>query len=288
MQFGIMFANTGRGASPEGAAALLAAAEEGGIDTVWVVEHVVVPSGYQSAYPYDASGKMAGGAEAFDLPDPLIWLAWAAARTTTIELGTGILIATQRNPVVTAKAVASLDHMSGGRMRLGVGVGWLEEEFRALGVPFEGRGRRLDEYIEAMRALWTGEAASFHGEFVNFDDCYCLPRPANGTVPIVIGGHTEVAARRAGRLGDAFYPGRAGLSELARLVELMRRTADEHGRDPDAIKIYASAAESRDDDLDARIAALAELGVAQAIIPAYGPDKLPAIGQNLRARFGSS
>ena len=286
MQFGIMFANTGRGSTPEGAAALLAAAEEGGIATAWAVEHVVVPAGYESTYPYDSSGRMAGGLEAFDLPDPLIWLAWAAAKTTTLQLGTGILIATQRNPLITAKAVATLDHMSGGRLLLGVGVGWLEEEFRALGASFTDRGRRLDEYIAAMRALWTGDKASFHGQFVDFDECYCLPRPANGSVPIVIGGHSEAAARRAGRLGDAFYPGRAALDELGHLIDVMRRSADEADRDAATIAIYAHAAESREDDLDARIAALAALGVTQAIIPSYGPDKLPAIGQNLAARFG--
>ena len=121
MQFGIMFANTGYGSSPEGAKAVLQAAEAGGITTAWTVEHVVVPAGYESQYPYDASGKMAGGREDFDLPDPLVWLAYAAAHTTTLRLATGILIVPQRNPVITAKEVATLDHLSGGRFELGVG-----------------------------------------------------------------------------------------------------------------------------------------------------------------------
>ena len=104
MKFGIMFANTGHGSSPEGATAVATAAEAGGFEAIWTVEHVVVPSGYESKYPYDPSGKMAGGAEDFDLPDPLIWLTWAAANSTTLRLGTGILIATQRNPLITATA----------------------------------------------------------------------------------------------------------------------------------------------------------------------------------------
>jgi probable F420-dependent oxidoreductase len=286
MQFGIMFANTGHGASPEGAKAVVEAAEAGGITTAWTVEHVVVPSGYESEYPYDKSGKMAGGTEDFDLPDPLIWLTWAAAHTTTLRLGTGILIATQRNPVITAKAVATLDHLSGGRLDLGVGVGWLEEEFNALGVPFRARGKRLDEYIDAMRALWTEDKATFHGEFANFDDCVMRPRPVNGTVPIVVGGHTEAAAKRAGRRGDAFFPGAATADEIAALISVMKQAADEAGRDGDAVPIYAMAMNKPGDALDARIESLAEVGVSQTILPTFRPDALGEIGRDLTGRFG--
>lgn len=286
MQFGIMFANTGHGASPEGAAAVVSAAEAGGITTAWTVEHVVVPSGYESKYPYDHSGKMAGGAEDFDLPDPLMWLAWAAAHTTTLRLGTGILIVPQRNPVITAKAVATLDHLAGGRVDLGVGVGWLEEEFDALGVPFRARGKRLDEYIDAMRALWTEDKASFHGEFVNFDDCIMRPRPAQGTVPIVVGGHTEAAARRAGRRGDAFFPGSATADDIAALVAVMKQAADEAGRDGDAIPIYAMAMGKPGPDLDARIESLAAVGATQTILPTFSPDVLKDVANDLTGRFG--
>jgi probable F420-dependent oxidoreductase len=286
MQFGIMFANTGHGASAEGAKAVVEAAESGGITTAWTVEHVVVPSGYESKYPYDTSGKMAGGAEDFDLPDPLIWLTWAAAHTTTLRLGTGILIATQRNPVITAKAVATLDHLSGGRLDLGVGVGWLEEEFEALGVPFRARGKRLDEYIDAMRALWTEDKATFHGEFANFDDCVMRPRPVNGTVPIVVGGHTEAAAKRAGRRGDAFFPGAATADDIAALAAVMKQAADEAGRDGDAIPVYAMATDKPGAELDARIESLAEVGVSQTILPTYRPSMLGDVARDLVNRFG--
>lgn len=286
MQFGIMFANTGHGSTADGAKAVVQAAEAGGFTTAWVVEHVVVPSGYESKYPYDKSGKMAGGAEDFDLPDPLIWLAWAAAHTTTLRLGTGILIATQRNPVITAKAVATLDHLSGGRIDLGVGVGWLEEEFNALGVPFAARGKRLDEYLDAIRALWTQDKASFHGDFVNFDNCISRPRPVNGTVPIVIGGHTKAAARRAGARGDAFFPGSATAEEISELVDVMKQTAAEHGRDGDAIPIYAMAMGKPGDALYARIDSLAAAGVSQTIVPTFAPGALADVGQNLVSRFG--
>lgn len=286
MQFGIMFANTGHGSSPDGATAVAQAAEAGGFTTAWVVEHVVVPSGYQSQYPYDRSGKMAGGVEDFDLPDPLIWLTWAAAHTSTLQLGTGILIATQRNPLITAKEVATLDRLSGGRVQLGVGVGWLAEEFRALGVPFEGRGKRLDEYIDAMRALWTQDKASFHGELVDFDDCISRPRPVNGTVPIVIGGHTPAAARRAGARGDAFFPGSATADEIATLVGVMRESAAAAGRDGGAIPVYAMAMGKPGDSLYGRIESLAAVGVSQTIVPTFSPSSLAQIGDDLVSRFG--
>lgn len=282
-----MFANTGHGASANGAVAVVQAAEAGGFTTAWTVEHVVVPSGYQSEYPYDASGKMAGGAEEFDLPDPLIWLTWAAAHTTTLRLGTGILIATQRNPVITAKEVATLDVLSGGRIDLGVGVGWLREEFDALGVPFAGRGARLDEYIDVMRALWTQRKASHHGPLVSFDDCISMPQPVNGTVPIVIGGHTDAAARRAGTRGDAFFPGSASADEIARLATIMRDAATQAGRDGAAIPIYAMAGGKPGDALYARIEGLGAVGVSQAILPTFRPDVLAGVGADLAARFGS-
>ena len=285
MQFGIISVNTGHGATPEGAKTLVQAAEAGGFTTAWTVEHVVVPSGYESTYPYDESGKMAGGAEDFDLPDPLIWLTWAAAHTTTLRLGTGILIPTQRNPVVIAKSIATLDVLSGGRVDLGVGAGWLEEEFDALSIPFAGRGQRLDEYIDAMRALWTQDKASFHGDYANFDNCISRPRPVNGTVPIVIGGHTKVAARRAGERGDAFFPGSASVEELGELIDVMKRTAEEHGRDGDAIPVYAMAVGKPGDAMYARIEALAAAGVEQVTVPAYSPARLADVGEDLRARF---
>ena len=280
-----MFANTGHGASREGATAVVQAAEAGGFTTAWTVEHVVVPSGYESEYPYDASGKMAGGAEEFDLPDPLIWLTWAAAHTTTLQLGTGILIATQRNPLITAKEVATLDVLSGGRVRLGVGVGWLREEFDALGVPFAGRGARLDEYIDVMRALWTQPKASHHGTLVDFEDCISMPRPVHGSVPIIVGGHTEAAARRAGRRGDGFFPGSATAEEIGRLTAVMRDAADQAGRDGATIPIYAMAMGKPGSALDQRIEELAGVGVSQVILPTFRPDVLATVGQDLVTRF---
>jgi probable F420-dependent oxidoreductase len=144
--------------------------------------------------------------------------------------------------VVLAKELATLDHLSGGRMELGIGVGWLEEEFDAIGVPFAERGRRTDDHIAAMRALWSQEKATYHGEFTRFDECISRPRPVNGTIPVHVGGHTDLAARRAGRLGDGFFPGKGKPQELARTFDLVRETAREHGRDPGAIELTAGGA----------------------------------------------
>jgi probable F420-dependent oxidoreductase len=288
MDFGLAFANTGPFATPEGARAIARAAEAAGFESLWTVEHVIVPEGYESEYPYDASGKMQGG-DFVDIPDPLIWLAFLAGQTTTLKLGTGILILPQRNPVVLAKECATLDKLSGGRLLLGIGVGWLAEEFDALGVPFADRGRRTDEYVEVLRALWGDEKASHHGEFFDFDNAISQPKPVDGHVPIVIGGHTAIAARRAGRLGDGFFPGKGSNDDLRQLLVVMRESAEQAGRDPDAIEITAGGAAAFAPDPVEALGELATMGVSRVVIPplTYNPtkigDKLAEFGQQVIA-----
>ncbi|WP_119421944.1 LLM class F420-dependent oxidoreductase [Desertibaculum subflavum] len=259
MKFGLRYCNTGPYVDPAKAVELAQAAEEAGFESMWTVEHTVVPAGYGSAYPYAPSGKMAGGNDAIPLPDPLIWMAYVAAATRRIKLGTAILILPQHNPVVVAKQVATLDHLSGGRILLGIGAGWLKEEFEALGVPFETRGRRTDEYIKVLRELWGAEKPTFQGEFVRFKDTYCRPQPVNKHVPIIVGGHSEAAAKRAGRLGDGFFPARGAPAEL---FDLARRSAEEAGRDPNAIEMTVGLP----DDL-AQIPSLVQLGVQRILVP---------------------
>ena len=266
MRFGIAFANTMGFATPEGARALAQAAEDTGIESLWTVEHVVVPAGYESTYPYSQTGRMPGGEDS-PIPDPLIWLSYVAGVSSTLKLATGIAILPQRNVIYTAKEVATLDQMSGGRMVLGVGAGWLKEEFDALGVPFERRGARLDEYIKALRVLWGDDKPTYHGEFVDFTEAMCRPRPVAGQVPIVVGGHTDRAARRAGELGDGFFPGRSSPERLRRLIDVMRASAEEAGRDPDAIEVSAPG------PLDpAGIETLRELGVSRVMVPPLAAD----------------
>ena len=206
-------------------------AEAAGFDSVFAVEHVVFPDNYASVYPYAPGGRLPGG-PSVNFPDPLIWLTWVAAATTRLRFMTAVMILPQRNPLVLAKEVATLDYLSGGRIELGIGVGWLKEEFEALGIPFERRGKRADEYVAAMRALWASDGASFAGEFVNFDKVNCNPKPVAKSVPIVVGGHSEAAARRAGRLGDGFFPSIGAQVDTMPLLDVVRRSAEQAGRDP--------------------------------------------------------
>jgi probable F420-dependent oxidoreductase len=269
MKFGLRYASLGRYADGPAAVELAQAAEAAGFDSIWTVEHVVVPHNYQSRYPYSPSGRMGSGLEDFPIPDPLIWLAYIASATRSIKLGTAILILPQRNPVVTAKAVATLDQLAGGgRVLLGIGVGWLAEEFSTLGVPFADRGPRTDEYVAAMRTLWRDERASFRGRFVSFNEVFCRPRPAGGRIPIVVGGDTVAAARRAGRLGDGYFPARGAPAEL---FAEMRRAAEQAGRNPDDIELTVSAPTE-----PAEIEALARLGVTRVAVPVSSGAGLPA------------
>ena len=266
MKFGIAFANTGPyGLVAESATALGAAAEAAGIESLWTVEHVVVPKGYESQYPYDKSGRMPGPEDS-PIPDPLIWLTHLAATTSTVRLATGILIVPQRSPLVLAKQLATIDVLSGGRFILGVGAGWLQEEFDALGIPFEDRGRRLDDHVGALRAVWGEQPASFDGEFTRFADVYSQPRPVDGTIPIVVGGHSKAAARRAGRLGDGFFPAGVDDEALAVLIGVMREAAKEAGRDPDAVEVTASGLTLFGADPLAEVERYAAMGVSRLMI----------------------
>jgi probable F420-dependent oxidoreductase len=276
MNFGLMFANAGPFSEPETAVGLAQLAEELGFESLWTVEHVVVPTGYESPYPYSPTGKMPGG-EGVPIPDPLIWLAYVAAATTRIRLATGILILPQRNPLILAKELATLDRLSGGRVELGVGVGWLEEEFDAIGVPFARRGARTDEYIDVLRRLWREPETEYAGEFTNFAPLKSYPKPATADGPrIHVGGHTAVAARRAGRLGDGFFPGRGEHDGLLPLLEEMRVAAKDAGRDPDAIEVSSGGGL----DLDT-VRRYADLGVSRFIVPPLGFDL-----ETLRTQLG--
>ena len=270
MKFGLRYCNTDKYAANTALAVeLVQAGEEAGFESAWTVEHTVIPSGYESVYPYSESGKIAGGAEDLILPDPLIWMAHMAGATERIKFGTAILILPQHSPVVCAAQVATLDYMSGGRALLGIGVGWLKEEFDAIGAPFERRGVRTDEYVAAMRALWANDCASFEGEFVQFRDTYCLPRPINGSVPIIVGGDTDYAARRAGRLGDGYFPARYTPQER---IDLARRTAEECGRDPDALEITMPMPEDPDD-----IPNMKARGVDRLVVPVTAMAGMPTL-----------
>ena len=277
MHIGVTSTNVFLYAEREHAISLARTAEEAGVESLWTFEHVVVPGGYESRYPYSASGRMPGDGQAA-ITDPLAWLCFCGAVTERIKLGTGILILPEHNPVVLAKEAATIDRLSGGRLLLGIGVGWLKEEFDALGVPWERRGARTDGYVEVLRRLWTEEEVTLDTDWATLTRARCSPQPLQtGGVPIVVGGHTDAAARRAGRLGDGFYPA-APPERVAELLTVMRASAEEAGRDPDAIEITSGAGAA---DLDT-IKRYEDLGVSRVVVgvPTFDPSQLEhAFGQ---------
>ena len=237
MQFGVLPPyRTGAASDPEWIVGFARHAEAVGFESFYTAEHLVVPAGYETPYPYAPDKRMPLPVDAA-IPDPLELLTFVAAHTSTLRLGTGIVVLPLHNPVQLAKRVATVDVLSGGRVILGVGVGWLREEADAVGVPFEERGARTDEAIAALRVLWAEDEPTFQGRFWSFERACSYPKPVRRRVPVHIGGHSAAAARRAGRLGDGFHPlGLAG-DALASRVALMRRTATAAGRDPDAIEL---------------------------------------------------
>jgi probable F420-dependent oxidoreductase len=260
-------------------------AEAAGFESVWGGEHVVLPDSIHSKYPYTEDGKIPAEPDT-PIPDPLIWLAFAAAAAPTLRLGTCILIVPQRNPLVLAKELATLDQISGGRVELGLGVGWLEEEFDALGVPWARRGARNDEYVAAMRALWAGPHAEFHGEFVDFEPATCSPRPVNGNIPVLVGGDTDAAIRRAVRIADGYFPGEGDHERLGALLGRLRQAAEAADRDPASIEINAMFGAQMADPL-AGIEQMRSLGVGRIMVPAFffagpdGLDRLSEFGENV-------
>lgn len=283
MKFGLIAANTGPFGRPENLVPLVQTAEAVGIESLWTAEHVVVPRGYAPSYPMSRDGRMPGPDDD-PIPDPYVWLSFAAAVTKTIKLATGVLILPQRHPFYVAKESATLDVLSGGRHLLGVGVGWMEEEYRSLGVPFEERGAITDESIEALRSLWAEGPSSHAGKRYRWSEVESNPKPVNGRVPIVIGGHTKASARRAARLGDGFFPARADKLPACR-AELVAE-CDRIGRDPGEIEITTAWLPTYDE-----VRKLEDQGVSRFIVapPAFTTEEairgLEKLGNQLFSKF---
>ncbi len=259
-------------ANPDYAIGVATAAETLGVESIWAVEHVVVPADYSSRYPYAADGRMPLTGE-HAIPDPLDWLAFVAGVTSTLQLGTAMLILPEHHPVELAKRLATIDTLSQGRLLLGVGVGWMREEAEALCTRFEDRGARTDEYIAVMRTLWSEDVASFSGDHVSFHRVRCVPKPVRaGGVPILVGGHSPAAARRAGRLGDGFFPLGVSVDDLTGLLKTMGEAARQAGRDPAAIELTTHA--PRNAETAKR---LADLGVSRFIVSAGGDGDLAGV-----------
>jgi len=260
-------------------------AEAASFESLWCGEHVIIPDEIYSKYPYTEDGKIPAEPDT-PIPDPLMWLSFAAAAAPNLRLGTCILIVHQRNPLVLAKELATLDQLSSGRLELGLGVGWLKEEFEALGVPWERRGARNDEYIEAMRALWKEPHAEFHGEFVDFGAVTCSPRPVNGDIPIIVGGDSDAAIARAARIADGYFPGEGNIDRLKDLIARVKQACESNGRDPEAIKINAIFGAQMADP-EAGVQEMKDAGVDRIMVPAFffagegGLDRLSAFGEKV-------
>src|SRR5476651_229371 len=242
-----------------------------GVESVWTVEHPIVAEDYEQLYSYSQDGKAPFQADTV-MPDPLEWLGFAAGCTTKIKLGTGVLLLPLHSPIIIAKRVATLDALSGGRVLLGIGLGWQKEEFAAVHVPYNERGRRLDEGIDACRALWRDDIASYDGKYYQFHRVHSDPKPANpNLVPLLIGGSTEVAARRAGRTGDGFFPHAISPDDFAKLIEIMKVSAKDAGRDASKIELTVSPSAYRfGSTLDLGIVrAYADLGVSRILVGAF-------------------
>jgi probable F420-dependent oxidoreductase len=224
-------------ANPEFLRTLGIALEERGFESVWVAEHIVLFDDYASQYPYAEDGRFPGGGDT-GLLEPLTALSYLAAVTDTVRLGTGICLVPQRNPVYTAKQVADVDVLSGGRVDFGVGVGWLREEFEAVAMPFEHRGPRTREHLEVMKELWTKETASFKGEYYELPECRLYPKPVQQPhPPIHFGGETPAALQRVADLGQGWYGFNRTPEEVPDALASLDRLLDARGRSRDEIEI---------------------------------------------------
>jgi probable F420-dependent oxidoreductase len=273
MQVGLHALGIGAGARRDVIDSVARAAETLGMATLWAGEHVVMVDDSESRYPYSDDGRIAIPADA-DWLDPLVALSFAAAATTRIRLATGILLLAEHNPVLLAKQVASIDVLSGGRLSLGIGVGWSAEEFAAVGVPFAGRGRRVDEYVAVLRTLWREDVATFAGEYVSFDRIRVNPKPVQDRrVPIVIGGNGDAALRRAAATGDGWYGFYLSAAETVERVETLRRMCREAGRDPADVRTAVALLDADPSERERLVA----LGLDEVVLVASPPEDPVAV-----------
>jgi probable F420-dependent oxidoreductase len=270
VKLGLYGINFGACVDPEAAAVVARAAEDAGFDSVWTAEHVVLPDPQTPDSPIPAQTP---------LLDPAVALAHLAGHTRTIRLATGIIILPQRNPVVLAKELASLDVLSGGRLIFGAGAGYLASEFAALGTSFDDRGARMDEYIEAIRALWTQAEPRFEGRFAAFGGIDAQPRPVQKPhPPIVVGGLSPPALRRAARVGNGWYGFALDLAATERTLLALRSAHASVDRPAELGKLEISVTPAGALDADA-VSRFEDLGVDRLVLLPFGgsADDLVAI-----------
>lgn len=264
----------GRGRGMDALVEVARQAEEVGLASLWFPEHVVFVKDAASRYPYDEGGQPPVGRRP-GVYDPLIAIAVAGTVTTRLRLGTGILVLPQREPVTCAQQLVAVDHATQGRFDLGIGVGWLREEFEALGVPWARRGARTDEYVEVLRKLWTDDVVEHAGEFASFAGVQAWPKPVQQPGPPVwVGGNTDPAVERAGRLGDGWFGWKLGPAEVAERLGAVRRAAEAAGRDPAAVGAKVGLPWAGDlEELRPYAEELATLGVGELLVAPAAPGR---------------
>lgn len=246
MRYGFYLPTRGPQAVPGAIETMVARGEALGFHSVVIADHIVVPVEKRSKYPYTASGEFPGGSDALE---QLALMAFVAAKSSRLRLISSVMIVPQRNPVFTAKSLATIDLLSGGRVTVGIGVGWLREEFEALAAPdFDRRGAVTDEYVRVFKTLWSESPAAFDGEFYRFESLWCLPRPVQQPhPPLWIGGHSRAALRRTARYGDGWHPVGANPAsplrpeEMRAKVDQLRGLTEAEGRDFSAITVSYKA-----------------------------------------------
>ncbi|MDA1101940.1 MAG: LLM class F420-dependent oxidoreductase [Proteobacteria bacterium] len=277
MKFGLVPINIGV-ASPEQMITTAQTAEEAGFESVWTFEHVIVPVNYDSQYPYNKTGKM-GAAPETPFVDPLIALTAIAAQTKTIRLATGVNIVSQTNPLLLAKQAASLDFLSGGRFMLGAGIGWLREEFKAMGVPYERRGARFDDYMVAMKKVWAGDVVEHESDFLSWHGFKSYPRPVQRpSIPIIMGGKAGRIYERIAKHGDGWFIPGAGIDDLPPMLSDLRAACEAEGRNYDEIELTVMWAPKGGTE---SLKALSDLGIARVvtILGGDGIDGIKAIAE---------
>lgn len=240
-------------------------AEEMGVHSLWLGEHVVMFDSYDSRYPGSNDGVFRFP-EGSGLMDMVASIGFLAACTSTLRLGTGICILPQNNPVYAAKEYATLDFLTGGRLDFGVGVGWSWEEFEACGAPWPQRGKRCDEYLDVITTLWCDEVSSYDGDLYSLPPCRMYPKPVQDPmVPITVGGHSDAALRRTARYGQGWYGINLSPAETAAMVDRIDGVMVEHGRSVSELEIIMSTV---GDEFDpGQVAEFAEAGVTQLLVP---------------------
>lgn len=287
MEIGIQLPSAQPGANAADIVEVARVAERLDYDSVWMFDHLFTPVGLESKYPYTKSGDYALTA-ADPFYDPLGVFGIVAGATSRVKMGTGVLIPAYRHPIVLGKVLASIENFAPGRIVLGIGAGWMREEFDAVGVGYDKRGARLEEYARALRTIWSGQPSSFDGDFYSWTEAGFLPAPTR-PIPLIFGGHGDRALERAARVGDGWAvvtaPGQGtGLEGAASRIGFLQSLLEKHGRNPEDFHLtYQHAMWFSDhpnpkmpltgppEEIARSIARLKELGVTMVDLMVFGP-----------------